>query len=246
MEDVFERGQRHLTLIKKIKQELMEEGVHYATRNEKPRLEKPGAELLCKMFNFSSECTTTITRDDMTIISINQSGINIQGCFEAESVCVIKDEAGRVMGRHGGRSSNKESMHTVEQIDYVKNTVHKMSEIRSFIAATLIATGTSSLFTQDIDENHQENAAPQPIKSTKQAEWPTVNQENAIREKGMKFKLSLEELDACLSALKQVPADNKKSAVDEFFRVPEPQVMTVFKKYMPQKQISLAMEAGFD
>jgi len=127
--------------LKKLVDEHMRKGKHFGTIGNfpKPTLFKPGAEFLCKAFNFYPEIETDInySQDD---------------CIIFYSKCVLKDhEDGGVVAIAGGNANTYEPRYKKNAMGML-NTVQKMAEKRAFVAAVLFATGASLYFTQDVED----------------------------------------------------------------------------------------------
>ena len=147
-----------------IKDKVMKEGVHYGyiPGAKKPSLWKPGAEKLCHAFRLEPEFETT-SRDDPNR-TINWKKWNYDkrkeiegvttGYLEYDSRCTLTHiPTGEVWASNVSGSCNNFEARYRSLVPYdVKNTLEKMSEKRSLVAAILIGTAASDVFTQDIED----------------------------------------------------------------------------------------------
>jgi len=152
--------------ILEIKGKAMIEDVHYGTipSCKKPSLWKPGAEKLCNAFRLQPEFETT-SRDDpnrnIKWEKYNNKNKKIegmtQGYMEYDSRCtLIHIPTGDVWAKNvSGSCNNFEARYRSLSPYDVKNTLEKMAEKRALVAAVLIGTAASDLFTQDIEDMPQ-------------------------------------------------------------------------------------------
>ena len=150
--------------ILQLKAKAMTEQVHYGVIPgcRKPSLWKPGAEKLCAAFRLEPEFETTSRDDPNRTISWRKWNYEkrkeiegtTRGYLEYDSRCtLIHIPTGEVwVSNVSGSCNNFESQYRSLNPYDVKNTLEKMSEKRSLVAAVLIGTAASDIFTQDIED----------------------------------------------------------------------------------------------
>jgi len=150
--------------ILQIKEKAMKEGVHYGIipGTKKPSLWKPGAEKLCRAFKLAPQFETTSRDDPNRTISWRKWNYNerkeiegtTMGYIEYDSRCtLVHIPTGEVWVKNVSASCNNfESKYRSLNPYDVKNTLEKMSEKRALVAAVLIGTGASDIFTQDLED----------------------------------------------------------------------------------------------
>lgn len=145
----------------------------------KPVLLKPGAEVLCMTFGLSPRTRSVVTGDHPTIAYAYKdrkkkwfNGANgrdfewtdetgeVVGYFEVLATCEIYGPDGRLLASAEGSANNREKRYRTQNVYEVRNTILKMAGKRAFLAATLMATGASDMFTQDL-EDHDPEGDPQ-------------------------------------------------------------------------------------
>jgi len=147
-----------------IKEKVMVKNVHYGVIPgcRKPSLLKPGAEKLCAAFRLEPEFETTSREDPnrtMTWEKWDHKGKKevsgtTQGYIDYDSACtLVHIPTGEVWARKvGGSCNNFETRYRSLNPYDVKNTLEKMAEKRALVAAVLIGTALSDLFTQDLED----------------------------------------------------------------------------------------------
>ena len=159
-EDLAEQARKVL----EIKNTIMKDGVHYGTINgcKKPSLFKPGAEKLCAAFILKPEFQTSSMEDPERTINWQkydyktrkQVSGTTQGFINYESNCtLVHIPTGEVWAKNvGGNCNNFEDKYRSQNPYNLMNTVEKMAEKRALVAAVLMGTALSDLFTQDIED----------------------------------------------------------------------------------------------
>jgi hypothetical protein len=150
--------------IMEIKEKVMRENIHFGIIPgcKKPSLWKAGAEKLCQAFRLEPQFET-VGRDDphrsvKWTKKDNGGGREIEGSttgyVEYESQCtLIHIPTGEEWVRNvGGSCNNFESKYRTLNPYDVKNTIEKMADKRSLVAAVLIGTAASDIFTQDLED----------------------------------------------------------------------------------------------
>lgn len=147
-----------------IKERVMQENVHYGIIPgcKKPSLLKPGAEKLCAAFRLKPEFETisredpnrTMTWEKWDYKGKKQISGTTQGYIDYDSSCtLVHIPSGEVWAKNvGGSCNNFESRYRSLNPYDVKNTLEKMAEKRALVAAVLIGTALSDLFTQDLED----------------------------------------------------------------------------------------------
>ncbi|MBV9489448.1 MAG: hypothetical protein JO069_06955 [Verrucomicrobia bacterium] len=150
-----------INLIKEAMKRCMIEGQHHGTipGTRKPSLWKPGAELICTLFQLG----TRYPKDSMLIEREH-------GHFTFTLTCqLFHIPTGRVVGEGVGGGSTMEYRYRSQTEDRFTengqpikakytpydfyNTVLKMAKKRAMVDAVLTATGASEIFTQDTEDN---------------------------------------------------------------------------------------------
>lgn len=141
---ILEEAKRRAALLKAFVDEVMVEGVDYGVcpGTSKPSLFKPGAEKLCDAFGFSKHVEISHRTEDWE-----------QGIFHYEvRVTLVDAESGNIAAQGLGSCNSREKKYAKSIPANIVNTILKMAEKRAFIGATLAATGSSSQFTQDMED----------------------------------------------------------------------------------------------
>jgi hypothetical protein len=175
-EDLAEQGRKVL----EIKNTIMKDGVHYGSINggKKPSLFKPGAEKLCAAFMLKPEFQTSSMEDPERTINWEkydyktrkQVSGTTQGFINYDSSCtLVHIPTGEVWAKNvGGNCNNFEDKYRSQNPYNLMNTVEKMAEKRALVAAVLMGTALSDLFTQDIEDmayfNGENTAEVEPRK----------------------------------------------------------------------------------
>lgn len=138
---------------------------------DKPSLLKPGAEKLCDIYGFSKKVDIINKIEDYTgkgfpeelVIMVNEwvngkktkveKRIKVKAYFEYEVRVTLTNKRTGLLEAEGLASCNTLESKYITQDPYsVKNTILKMAKKRALVDATLSATRTSGLFSQDMDE----------------------------------------------------------------------------------------------
>jgi hypothetical protein len=170
-------------LVKDVMARVMHSGKHYGIIPgcDKPSLWKPGAEVLCMTFRLSPSFASDITMDGphMTVRTIcTLTHIPTGKVFgTGEALCSTKEKKYRLR-KEGGRIVENQNLPD----SY--NTVVKMCNKRALVAAVLVATAASEVFTQDMEDSAEplvvldtEAAVKEPKAQEKEGEKETKRQE---------------------------------------------------------------------
>lgn len=144
---------------------ILRPGVDYISIDgERPCLRKAGAETLCAAFSLAPSLSSITTEDDVVrVVQVWDTeyvgrrktrvptDAQIRGRFEALSTCRILC-GDRFLGQASGSCSSLERQYLRQDQYDLRNTIIKMAEKRALVAAVLIVTGASRVFTQDLDD----------------------------------------------------------------------------------------------
>jgi hypothetical protein len=219
--------------ILQIKEKAMSEDVHFGIIPgcKKPSLWKAGAERLCKAFRLEPQFETTSRDDPNRTISWRKWSYDerkeiegtTMGYIEYDSRCtLIHIPTGDVWVTNVSASCNNWERRYRSLSPYdVKNTLEKMSEKRSLVAAVLIGTAASDIFTQDLEDLPQlldvDDEAPdvkpqnnnKNITNNNNARMATERQVNYIQKlmnkKDITEKEFFEEWDDYFKSFKSLP-----------------------------------------
>lgn len=167
-------------LIQNVLSTVMQKDQHFGTipGTHKPSLFKAGAEKLCLLFRLDPQFDTTEVYDGQHLT--------------VRSKCTLYHiPTGQRVGSGEGLCSSKEKKYAYrkdgkpnENLPDVWNTVVKMANKRALVAATLVSTAASDIFTQDVEdmptilidtpaevkETKQTVPTPKPAKKAAEAE----------------------------------------------------------------------------
>ncbi|MGB8520833.1 MAG: hypothetical protein WCD38_11790 [Candidatus Tumulicola sp.] len=95
-------------------------------------------------------------------------------CFKKKDGCGAKfaENDARILDQAAGQVANPE-------VADLENTILKMADKRALVAATLVATGCSDIFTQDIEDAHADEAPPVRRNAAPQAQAPPKQEDSA-------------------------------------------------------------------
>ena len=173
-----------------IKDKAMKENVHYGIipGTKKPSLWKPGAEKLCQAFRLEPEFETTSMDDPNRTIYWRKWNYEkrkemegtTMGYLEYDSRCtLIHIPTGEIWAKNVSASCNNfESKYRSLNPYDVKNTLEKMSEKRSLVAAVLIGTAASDIFTQDVEDLAYLNFGDNLLENPEVKNSPDTNTDN--------------------------------------------------------------------
>ena len=121
----------------------------------KPSLFKPGAEKLCSIYGFAPKFETVEQVKDWE-----------KGFFHYQLKCeLVCKRSGVTVAEGVGSCNSREKRYKNQDAYTIDNTILKMAKKRALIDATLTATRTSGLFTQDVEDivDHSNGGGqPQP------------------------------------------------------------------------------------
>lgn len=156
----LESLQQGIDLLKIILKTILREGDDYGKIigcGQKKVLLKPGAEKICAAFKLAP--TFVIKQVD-----------HPKGHREYEALCTLTHmPSGTVVGNYAGMCSTMEKKYAFRKDGSANqfladqyNTVLKMAEKRALVAAVLVCTNASDIFTQDLDETFDETIHYEP------------------------------------------------------------------------------------
>lgn len=133
-----------LSDIEAIVAEHLKAGIDYNTIpgcGRKPALLKSGAEVLCSVFGFSTQSEV-----------INRVTVLEKNFMLYEVATTVYDAEGNIRAIGIGSCNSHEKKYLKQGFAASLNTILKMARKRSYVDAILSATGSSRIFTQDIEE----------------------------------------------------------------------------------------------
>jgi hypothetical protein len=81
----------------------------------------------------------------------------VTGAYEVKSTCSIWATNGRLLARASGTCNNTEGAFRSTPYSDAKNPILKRAEKRALVAAVLMATASSGMFTQDLEDMPQDD-----------------------------------------------------------------------------------------
>jgi hypothetical protein len=148
--------------MKRIQRELLGEGdFGIIPGTKKPTLLKPGAEKLLKFYGLVSTFVTVRTLGD----GVTAPALHVQSACRVH----VGDADGPVVAEGEGTCNTwerkyryrRDGSENPDPLD-LDNTIVKMARKRALVDATLLATATSGLFTQDLEDMEPEPASLPP------------------------------------------------------------------------------------
>lgn len=151
-------------------------------------------------------------------------------CFVKKGGCGVKfpDNAPEILEQKVGKIENPD-------VADVYNTVLKMAKKRSHVDATLSATAASDIFTQDIEENAEPEAAPTPVKTPMpKGTAPTPVNGNTVLLFGEHsfFLKQMEKLGADLEEVKRFAKD--KFGTEDLTKLTKDQAKKIISTWNPE------------
>lgn len=246
-----------VNLVQNVMREVMQDETHYGVipGTDKPSLWKPGAEVLCLTFRLSPVHTSVISADQPDRVVpwvarkkvwfngptgrefewVDERGETL-GFYEVTSITQIFSADGTLLAQASGSANNLEGKYRSQSVWDCRNTLRKIAEKRSFIAAVLMATGASDIFTQDLEDlDEAEREERKKEKDSKQAGKKgggsaapagpdtfsqgtlTDKQVGVIKGKSEKVGLSKEDRDACITYVGALDKTKQKAFMDAIF-----------------------------
>lgn len=163
-----------------VRQRVMQEDVHYYSLDgdgvekgkRKYSLGKAGAETLCLAFQLSQEIDSETVVDDPNVVysfpwkhkewfngpngrdyKWVEDTVTIKGYYEVKATCRVYDAASGIMiAKASGNANSREAAFRNTPTADARNPVLKRAEKRALVAAVLMATASSALFTQDVED----------------------------------------------------------------------------------------------
>lgn len=140
----IEEAQNRLNQLQTFVKSQMQKGEDYGEIPgiPKPSLFKPGAEKLLNIYGFGFEVEQTNKIEDWE-----------KGFFHYQyKARIINKRNNTVISECEGSANSKERKFATQHAFSIVNTLQKMSQKRALVGATLAATRTSGLFTQDVED----------------------------------------------------------------------------------------------
>ncbi|ORX23368.1 hypothetical protein BVF91_05930 [Thermoanaerobacterium sp. PSU-2] len=146
VEVTLEQAVDNLRKLDQIRQKIMRQGVDYDVipGTPKPTLLKPGAERLLQFFGLGHKIQLVDKKEDWD-----------NGFFYYQyKVTIVKQYPGYeiIVAECEGSANSKERRYRNQDVFSIVNTLQKMAIKRALVGATLQATGTSGMFTQDLED----------------------------------------------------------------------------------------------
>ena len=210
----------HYGLLTQYVSRILKDGIDYGTipRGKKPILFKSGAEKLLQLFNLRAEFVLITSIEDWTG---EQHGLK-EPLFHYSYRCILYYPKfnGHPVGEGTGSCNSLESKYRGNnwRFDLV-NTLAKMAQKRAMVAATLITTGASGYFDQDLedwqhtingtteDPNAKEVAIARVGELIKQLGWSVEQAQSYLKQHygvtGRK-QMSLKQLNEVIERLSQI------------------------------------------
>ncbi|SHJ90617.1 hypothetical protein SAMN02745216_02512 [Desulfatibacillum alkenivorans DSM 16219] len=147
-----------------LKDRVMREGIHFGVIPgcRKPSLWKPGAEKLCQAFRLEPQFEIVARDDPGRMVEWTKKDYQsrrevtgtTRGFIEYRASCsLVHIPTGEAWVRNvGGVCNNFETKYRTMNPYDLANTLEKMAEKRAFVAAVLLGTGASDIFTQDVED----------------------------------------------------------------------------------------------
>lgn len=172
-EKLIEKEIEQFKLIQNFIKSQMKEGEDYGKipGSPKPSLFKPGAEKLCNLYGF------TINVDILEKVENWKEGFFYYLCK-----CSLRSKkTGEIISEGLGSCNSKETKFARQNPYTIVNTILKMAKKRALIDATLSATRTSGIFTQDIEDMEEMLVTDENIEiKEEKVDYATQNQKNYI------------------------------------------------------------------
>jgi hypothetical protein len=131
----------------------------------KPTLLKPGAEKLCEIYGLVPNFYRVEAERDWEA-----------GFFYVEIRCTLTSKRTQAVVAEGvGSCNSKERRYANQDVYSIANTVLKMAKKRALVDATLSATRSSGLFTQDLEDMEPEQQPRPAAAPVPPPEGPTAN-----------------------------------------------------------------------
>ncbi len=172
----IEQARDNFKKLHQVTRELMQKGIDYDTipGTPKPTLLKPGAEHLLQFFGLGHKVQRIEAREDW------ENGF-FYYCYR---VTVFKARPmpdstvyEQVISECEGSANSKERRYRNQDVYTIVNTLQKMAIKRALVGATLQATGTSGMFTQDLED--YEEIPQQSPRSAQTQTRPQTQQKNS-------------------------------------------------------------------
>ncbi|MGF7431067.1 hypothetical protein PQV03_09920 [Thermoanaerobacterium thermosaccharolyticum] len=182
VEVTLEQAVDNLKKLDQIRHKIMRPGIDYdiISGTPKPTLLKPGAERLLQFFGLGHKIQLVDKKEDWD-----------NGFFYYQyKVTIIKQypDYEIVVAECEGSANSKEKRYRNQDVFSIVNTLQKMAIKRALVGATLQATGTSGIFTQDLEDMDLEGT---PIQESIQQNRQYTDQSGTITTKQAKRMFAL-------------------------------------------------------
>ncbi|WP_213996430.1 hypothetical protein [Tepidanaerobacter syntrophicus] len=175
VEVTLEQAVDNLKKLDQIRRRIMRQGVDYDViqGTPKPTLLKPGAERLLQFFGLGHRVQLIDKKEDWD-----------NGFFYYQyKVTIVKQYPGYeiTVAECEGSANSKEKRYRNQDVFTIVNTLQKMAIKRALVGATLQATGTSGMFTQDLEDIDLQGQQVSNQQNTYADASDTISQKQAKR-----------------------------------------------------------------
>jgi hypothetical protein len=147
-----------------------------------------------------------------------------QGIYEVVAVCDLLNNAGQILASCSASANNLENKYRTLSVWDTRNTLRRMAEKRAHVAAVLMATGASDMFSQDLEDVAEDGTpiargtSAKPAGSGSGAHGAATNglndKQNGLAYMKAKALLSGDELNQFMTWFKALPSGGKKALDD--------------------------------
>jgi len=197
----LEQAKENMQRLHQVVKDLMEDGTDYGKipGTPKPTLLKPGAEKLLQFYGLGHRATCVDKVEDwekgffyyryrVDVFKTRQDGLVIE------------------IASCEGSANSKEKRYRNQDVYTIVNTLQKMAVKRALVGASLQATGTSGIFTQDLEDIGiaPENDIPKKPVQQAQQRPQRAQQETATEQQLKKLYATVQELGLDKDAMKTI------------------------------------------
>lgn len=182
----LEQAKENFQRLHQVTKELMQKGVDYDTipGTPKPTLLKPGAEHLLQFFGLGHRVQRVEAREDW------DNGF-FYYCYRVSVFKARPMPDGsvyeQIIAECEGSANSKEKRYRNQDVFTLVNTLQKMAIKRALVGATLQATGTSGMFTQDIEDLDEVPPSTPESTRTKRGNTSRKRNGNSVNKHGVKM-----------------------------------------------------------
>jgi hypothetical protein len=214
-------AKERIAMLQKFVKEMMIPNVDYGLipKCDKPSLFKAGAEKLSDIFGFSKQVEILNRIEDWE-----------KGLFHYEvKMILINKKSGLIEAEGVGSCNSKEKKYKYQDSYNIINTILKMAKKRALIDAVLSATRSSGIFTQDIEDFHENEVDP-PVVTKEENKSHSIKDTKIITNNtNTGHVLITKEQQSKMFSLiaeKQLPINEIKSLMIDRYNVSESKFLT--------------------